>query len=312
LKVLFAGTPAFASRILRSIIRSKHPIQAVLTQPDRPAGRGLAASPPEVKALALEHGLAVMQPTSLNDPAVQTQIARLSPDVMVVAAYGVIMPKTLLDIPPRGGINIHASLLPRWRGAAPIQRALLAGDERTGISVMQMDAGLDTGPVLLQESFTIGDEETAGTLQERLAELGARMCVHALDALESGSLEPVPQDQRSATYAPKIRKAEARIDWREDASAVSRRIRAFNPSPGAGASIRGVELKLWRCEMAEGRGTPGEVLDASRDRILIACGEGAIIASELQRAGGRRLDAREFLRGFALSAGECFAASPAP
>jgi methionyl-tRNA formyltransferase len=311
LKVLFAGTPAFAARILQSILASRHAVEAVLTQPDRPAGRGLAANPSEVKALALRHGLAVMQPSSLGDPRVHAQIRELNAEVMVVAAYGLILPRAVLDIPPRGGINVHASLLPRWRGAAPIQRAILSGDARTGISIMQMDAGLDTGPVLVQEGFAIRDEDTAGSLHDRLAELGARLCVHALDTLETGSLVPVPQDERGATLAPKIRKSEAQIDWRESARAVWRHVRAFNPVPGASARIRGVELKLWRCTPTEGGGDPGEVLGASGNGLTIACADGAILVTELQRAGGRRLGAREFLRGFPLSAGERFAPAPA-
>ena len=310
MKVLFAGTPQFAARILESILASRHRVAAVMTQPDRPAGRGLAASPSAVKSLALARHVPVMQPRSLRDPAVQAQIRGLDPDVMVVAAYGLILPQAILDIPRRGAVNVHASLLPRWRGAAPIQRALLAGDARTGISIMQMDAGLDTGPVLAQEGFAIGDDDTAGRLHDRLAELGARMCVQALDALEAGALVPAPQRARDATHAPKIGKAEAQIDWRESASAVRARIRAFNPTPGASASVRGVELKLWACRVAERRGTPGEVLDASPDGLLIACGEGAITVSELQRAGGRRLGAAEFLRGFPLAAGERFAPTP--
>jgi methionyl-tRNA formyltransferase len=310
LNVLFAGTPAFAARILEAVLASRHRIAGVLTQPDRPAGRGLAASPSEVKTLALARQVAVMQPSSLRDAAVHAQLRALDADVMVVAAYGLILPQAMLDIPRRGAINVHASLLPRWRGAAPIQRALLAGDGRTGISIMQMDAGLDTGPVLAQEGFPIADEDTAGTLHDRLAQLGARMCVQALDRLQAGALAAEPQRESEATYAPKIRKTEARIDWREDAPAVRRRVRAFNPAPGASAGIRGVEIKLWACALAEGRGAPGEVLDASERGLLIACGEGAILASELQRAGGRRLDAREFLRGFPLSSGERFVPGP--
>jgi methionyl-tRNA formyltransferase len=308
LKVVFAGTPSFAARSLAAIVQSRHRVVAVLTQPDRPAGRGLFASASPVKALAMANGLAVMQPPSLRDDAVQSLLRSLQPDIMVVAAYGLILPQAVLDIPRRGGINVHASLLPRWRGAAPIQRALLAGDARTGISIMQMDAGLDTGPVLTQKGFDIGDDDTAGTLHDRLAELGAAMCVATLDAFDSGKLVATPQSERDATYAPKIGKAEARIDWREGAALVQRRVRAFNPTPGASSSVRGAELKFWACSLAEGRGSPGEVLDASDGGLLIACGEGAVLATELQRAGGKRLRAGELLRGFALSRGERFAA----
>jgi methionyl-tRNA formyltransferase len=307
LKILFAGTPSFAAQILEAILASRHRVLAVLTQPDRPAGRGLASSPSEVKRLALARGLTVMQPASLRDSAAQSQLERLHSDVMAVAAYGLILPQTVLEVPPKGGINVHASLLPRWRGAAPIQRALLAGDTVTGISIMQMDSGLDTGPLLMQESVAIRDEDTAGTLHDRLAELGARMCVRALDALEAGALSPSPQADREATYAPKIRKAEAQIDWRESASAVQRRVRAFNPTPGAGATLRGLEVKLWTCTVSGDRGAPGEVLDASEKGLLISCGEGAILATELQRAGGKRLRVGEFLHGFPVHAGDRFA-----
>jgi methionyl-tRNA formyltransferase len=225
----------------------------------------------------------------------------------VVAAYGLLLPQAVLDIPRRGAINVHASLLPRWRGAAPIQRALLAGDARTGISIMQMDAGLDTGPVLMREAFDIRDDDTAGTLHDRLAELGAHACVATLDALESGSPVPVPQSERDARYAPKITKADARIDWHESAVMVRRRVRAMNPAPGASCSIRGVDLKLWACIVSDRTGSPGEVLDASAEGLLISCGQSSVLATEIQRAGGRRLGAREFLRGFPVSAGERFA-----
>jgi methionyl-tRNA formyltransferase len=312
LKILFAGTPSFAARILEAVLESRHRVLAVLTQPDRPAGRGLASTSPEVKTLAMAYGLPVLQPASLRDSTAQSQLERLQPDVMVVAAYGLILPQAVLDIPPSGGINVHASLLPRWRGAAPIQRALLAGDAVTGISIMQMDSGLDTGPLLMQESIAIRDEDTAGTLHDRLAELGARMCVRALDALEAGAISPSPQADREATYAPKIRKAEAQIDWRESASAVQRRVRAFNPTPGASATLHGLEIKLWACTVSDDRGAPGEVLDASEKGLRISCGEGAIVASELQRAGGKRLRVGEFLRGFPVLAGDRFAPAAVP
>jgi methionyl-tRNA formyltransferase len=307
LKLLFAGTPAFAALILEALLETRHRIVAVLTQPDRPAGRGLSESPSDVKRVALARGVALMQPASLRDAEVQAQLRRLDADAMVVAAYGLILPQAVLDIPRRGAINVHASLLPRWRGAAPIQRALLAGDTHTGISIMQMDAGLDTGPVLRQEAFDIRDDDTAGTLHDRLARLGARMCVATLDRLESGNPMAVPQPDRDATYAPKMTKADARIDWRESAVAVRRRVRALDPAPGASCSIRRVDLKLWVCTVADGAGAPGEVLDASDEGLRIACGQGSVLATEIQRAGGRRLGAREFLRGFPLSVGERFA-----
>jgi methionyl-tRNA formyltransferase len=312
LKLIFAGTPAFAARILDAILQSRHRVASVLTQPDRPAGRGLGTAPSEVKRLALERGVAVLQPASLRDPAAQSQIAKVDPEIMVVAAYGLILPQQVLDIPRLGCINVHASLLPRWRGAAPIQRALLAGDARTGISIMRMDAGLDTGPVLMQEACPIGEEDTAGSLHDRLAALGARICVRALDALEAGSVAASPQPEREASYAPKIRKDEAQIDWHQAAASVQRQVRAFNPTPGAGARLRGAEVKLWACSVTSGAGSPGEVLSASESGLLIACGEGAVMVTELQRAGGRRLPVADFLRGFPVSAGDRFAAGLAP
>ncbi len=306
MKLLFAGTPPFAARVLEALLRSRHRVVAVLTQPDRPAGRGLSPGVSEVKRLASGHGLAVLQPASLRDPAAHSPIAALEPDVIVVAAYGLILPQRVLELPRRGCINVHASLLPRWRGAAPIQRAILAGDPRTGISIMQMDAGLDTGPVLMQETCAIAEDDTAGALHDRLAELGARVCVEALDRLEAGTLVASPQAEKDATYAPKIRKEETRVDWRASAASVQRQVRAFNPTPGAGASLRGAELKLWSCRAARGEGEPGEVLEASGSGLRVACGEDAIEVTELQRAGGRRIGAADFLRGFPVSRGERF------
>jgi methionyl-tRNA formyltransferase len=306
LNLVFAGTPAFAAQVLDALIQSRHRVQAVLTQPDRRSGRGLAFAASEVKSVAHTRGIATLQPVSLHDARVLAELAALSPDVMVVAAYGLILPQQVLDIPHRGAINVHASLLPRWRGAAPIQRALLAGDRETGISIMQMDAGLDTGPVLVRESMAIMEDDSAGTLHDRLAVLGSRLCVRALDAIEAGKITPAPQHEAEATYAKKIDKAEARIDWRDTAEAVCRRVRAFNPTPGARAGIKGVEVKIWRCAAAQGQGSPGQVLAAGERGLLIACGQRAILATELQRANGKRLPFADFLRGFPVSPGDRF------
>jgi methionyl-tRNA formyltransferase len=307
LNLIFAGTPEFAARALAALFASRHQVIKAMTQPSRPAGRGLVSVSSPVKRLALEHGIAVEQPASLKDILAQEQLRHLRPDAIVVAAYGLILPQAVLDIPRLGAINIHASLLPRWRGAAPIQRALLAGDRETGVSIMQMDSGLDTGAVLLREAVPIRDEDTAGSLHDRLAELGARLIVQALDALESGTLKAVPQPHEGATYAEKIDKSEARIRWRDPAEAVWRRIRAFNPSPGAAVRIRGVELKLWQATPApDAGGSPGEVLRVSSDGVQIACGQGSIRVAEFQRAGAKRLLAQEFLRGFPLLPGEHF------
>ena len=284
----------------------RHRVIRVLTQPDRPAGRGLARAASPVKRLALDHAIPVEQPVSLRDIQVQEQLRRCRPDLIVVAAYSLILPQAVLDIPRFGALNIHASLLPRWRGAAPIERALLAGDRETGISIMQMDAGLDTGPVLLQEAIAISGDDTAGTLHDRLAELGGQLIARAIDLLEAGGLRATPQPEQGATYAVKLDKRESRLNWRESAVAIGRRIRAFNPRPGASTVMRGVEFKIWQCAVTAGDGAPGEILATGPKGILIACGEGAVFATELQRAAGRRLVAIEFLRGFPLSAGERF------
>ena len=308
MNVLFAGTPEFAARCLEALLESRHRVAGVMTQPDRPAGRGLAPAPSPVKRLAAARGIQVAQPASLRDARAQAELKRFGADVIVVAAYGLILPQPVLELSRYGAVNIHASLLPRWRGATPIQRALLAGDRDTGISIMQMDAGLDTGAVLLQEKIPILEDDTTGTLHDRLAELGAKLGVQALDALEAGGVEATPQPAEGVTYAAKLRRSEARLDWRESAVTVNRRVRALNPSPGADARVRGLELKIWRCATAAGRGEPGEILRVDPLGLCVACGEGILVITELQRSGGKRLPAGEFLRGFPLSAGERFEA----
>jgi methionyl-tRNA formyltransferase len=306
LRILFAGTPEFAARCLAKLLESRHEVCGAMTQPDRPAGRGLAPAASPVKRLAADRGIRVLQPATLKEAGVEEELRLFRPDTIVTAAFGLILPQALLDLPPRGAINVHASLLPRWRGAAPIQRALLAGDEVTGVSIMQMDAGLDTGPVLLRETIPILGSDTAGTLSDRLAELGGRLAVRALDALEAGGLDAVPQQTEGVTYAHKPEKREFRIDWHQDAVVVGRRVRAFNPYPGAGARLRGLDLKIWSCTVAAGKGAPGEVLSADKLGLCVACGEGVLRVTELQRPGGKRLQAAEFLRGFPLAAGERF------
>src|SRR5262252_3637274 len=277
-----------------------------MTQPDRPAGRGLAPAASPVKTLAAARGIPLVQPQSLKDARILDELGSLRPDVAVTAAFGLIFPQALLAVPRLGSINIHASLLPRWRGAAPIQRALLAGDERTGVSIMQMDAGLDTGPVLLRGEIPILASDTTGTLTERLAGLGADLIVRAIDALDSGPLRAVPQPGDGVTYAAKLDKRESRLDWREAAAALDRRVRAFNPSPGASARLRGGDLKIWSAAVAAGEGEPGEVLSADPSGVRVACGDGALALTELQRPGGKRLPAAEFLRGYAVAPGERF------
>jgi len=307
MRIIFAGTPEFAARCLESILGSgRHAVCGVLTQPDRPAGRGLAPSRSAVKQLAVERGIAVDQPESLNDPRLLEELARRGPDVLVVAAYGLILPRAILNLPRYGAVNIHASLLPRWRGAAPIQRAILAGDRETGISIMQMDEGIDTGPVLQQRSIAISAEDTAGTLHDRLAALGGALIVDTLSELEAGSASARVQTDAGATYAKKLDKREFRVDWKSDPASINRLVRALSPSPGASARVRGVELKIWRCAPAPGQGRPGEILRSEPAGVTVACGNDAILLTELQRSGGKRLPATEFLRGFPLPVGEHF------
>jgi methionyl-tRNA formyltransferase len=307
MRVVFAGTSAFAVPALEALITAGHPVLLVLTQPDRPAGRGLTAAPSAVKQAAERHGVPVFQPARLSDPAAQGRLRETRADVLVVAAYGLILPQAILDIPPRGAVNIHASLLPRWRGAAPIQRALLAGDRESGVCIMQMDAGLDTGPVLMREALAIAPDETGGSLHDKLAALGARLVVATLDGLARGTLQATPQPVAGATYARKIDKAEARVDWTRTAPEIARQVRAFNPVPGAATRLRGEEIKLWRAIPVEcAAAPPGTVLRVGREGIDVACGVAAVRLTELQRAGGKRLPADAFLRGFALAPGDRF------
>ncbi len=303
MRLVFAGTPEFAALALQAIVAAGHDVALVLTQPDRPAGRGMALQPSPVKKLALERGIEVFQPLSLKDAEAQARIAAVGAEVMVVAAYGLILPQTVLDLPRFGCLNIHASLLPRWRGAAPIQRALLAGDAETGVCIMQMEAGLDTGPVLLREAFPILPDDTSATLHDRLAALGARLVV---DALEGLPLPATPQVLDGVTYAQKIGKAEAQVDWSQSAAELDRHIRAFNPFPGAQAQFGGQTVKLWRAAPVEGSGEKGQILQVDRNRVVVACGSGALAVSELQKAGGKRLAVREFLAGHPLKAGDRF------
>jgi methionyl-tRNA formyltransferase len=303
MRVIFAGTPEFAVHALRAIVAAGHDVPLVLTQPDRPAGRGMALQPSPVKRLAEASGIEVFQPQTLKDATAQEKIAAVQADVMVVAAYGLIVPQVVLDMPRFGCINIHGSLLPRWRGAAPIQRALLAGDQETGVCIMQLEAGLDTGPVLLRAACPIGAADSAAMLHDRLAESGARLIVEALSKLP---LPAEPQPAAGVTYAHKIEKAEALIDWSKDAQELDRHIRAFNPFPGAQAQFGGQTVKLWQAVPVAGSGEKGLILSVDRSSIVIACGSGALAVSELQKAGGKRLPVREFLAGHPLKAGDRF------
>jgi methionyl-tRNA formyltransferase len=314
MKVVFAGTPEFAAVALRALHEAGFEIPLVLTQPDRPAGRGMQLQASSVKQYALAHGMEVAQPLSLRmdakDPqraeearAAHERLMALDYDVMVVAAYGLILPRSTLDIKPC--INIHGSLLPRWRGAAPIHRAIETGDRETGVTIMGMEEGLDTGPMMLIERVAIADTDTTGSLHDKLAALGGRMIVEALRKMEAGQLASVPQPEEGVTYAAKIAKEEAKLDFSLPAEVLWRRVRAFNPFPGAQGQVDGVTVKLWNAELALGQGEPGQVLAADAQGIVVACGEGALRLLELQKPGGKRLPAQEFLKSFPL-AGKSF------
>jgi methionyl-tRNA formyltransferase len=302
LRLAFMGTPDFAVPALLALAEAGHEIACVYSQPPRPAGRGHKERPSPVHATAAERGWPVRTPRSLRDPEEQAAFAALELDVAVVAAYGLILPQAVLDAPRRGCLNIHASLLPRWRGAAPIQRAILAGDSETGICIMQMEAGLDTGPVLLERRIPIGAADTAQDLHDRLAGLGALSIVEALEGLLAGTLAPQPQPEEGVTYAAKLARGEAQLDWRRPALELERQVRAFTPWPGAVFDAPdGTRLKVLAAELVpEAKGAPGEVLDA---RLTIACGEGALRPTRLQRPGKGPAETDAFLRGFPLPAG---------
>ncbi|KNZ34516.1 MAG: methionyl-tRNA formyltransferase [Methylibium sp. NZG] len=311
MKLAFAGTPEFARAALAALRAAGFDVVLVLTQPDRPAGRGMKLQASPVKALAVEVGIAVDQPRSLrldgkypdDARAAQQRLLSARPDVIVVAAYGLILPAWVLELPRLGCLNIHASLLPRWRGAAPIHRAIEAGDAQTGITIMQMDAGLDTGAMLLVEPVAIAADDSTGTLHDRLAALGGRLIVEALEIAACGGLTATPQPLEGVSYAHKIDKAEAAIDWFDTATVIERRLRASDPFPGATTTLGDVVLKCWRGEVTAHHGEPGLVLAVDDAGITVACGEGALRLTELQRPGGKRLSAKQFLKGTPVEAG---------
>lgn len=317
LRLIFAGTPEFAASHLAALIESEHQLAAVYTQPDRPAGRGRKVVPGPVKALALEAGLPVLQPATLRDPAAQRQLAQLGADAMVVVAYGLILPQPVLDAPRLGCLNVHASLLPRWRGAAPIQRAIEAGDEETGVTIMQMDAGLDTGDMLASARCPIRTDTTAASLHDTLAQLGAPLLLDVLADLPAYQRGAAPQDERLATYAGKILKSEAAVDWREEATCIDRRIRAFNPFPICFGTLGDTRVKLWEAR-AVGGGTlqepPGTILQADRSGILVSCGHGQLKLLRLQLPGGVPLTAEQLLAAHRalLAPGQRFLPAPEP
>ena len=306
MKIIFAGTPQFAASALAALLR-EHQIVAVLTQPDRPSGRGMQLTASPVKQLAVQHGLPVLQPATLKTAEAQREIAALDAEVMVVAAYGLILPQAVLQLPRYGCLNIHASLLPRWRGAAPIQRAILAGDAETGITIMQMDEGLDTGDMLLRRACPIAPNDTAQTLHDRLAGIGADSILEVLRLLQDSRLAPVRQDDAAATYAAKLLKSEAQIDWRRDARQIERAVRAFNPFPVSHASLDGVAIKIWQAVLQEGaQGEAGEIMAADKRGITVACGKDALRLDVLQRPGGKAQPAVQFLQAMPVKPGDRF------
>ena len=301
MRIAFAGTPDFAVPALKAVLGSSHTVVGVLTQPDRPKGRGrqIAASP--VKEAALAHGLPISQPQTLKDEAGRADLASWEPDALVVVAYGLILPRAALTLPRLGCLNIHASLLPRWRGAAPIQRAVLAGDSVSGVTIMLMDVGLDTGPMLLKKEVPIGRTDTGGSLHDRLATVGASAVLEALDGYSQGTLVPVPQPAEGVTYAAKIEKAEALIDWSRDALAIERQVRAFNPWPVAETRMEGEQLRVYEAIAEEGAsagaGESGTIVAVRDDAVVVQCGSGRLGLRQLQRPGRRAVSAGDFARG---------------
>ncbi len=328
MRIVFAGTPAFAASALAAIIQASYDVALVLTQPDRAAGRGMKLTPSPVKQLAQDHGLAVATPETLSlrkggeaAAAAQARLRAANADVVVVAAYGLILPQAVLDIPaglpdagcgPITAVNIHGSLLPRWRGAAPVARAIEAGDSTTGITIMQVEAGLDSGPILLAEATPIEPTDSTATLTERLASIGARLIVTALGEAAAGRLRAVPQPTEGVTYAHKLEKREAWLDFALDAALLARKVRAFDPFPGACAALDGTTLKFWRARAAPAAtvAAPGTVINTSAAGLHIACGQGVLVVTELQRAGSKRLPAREFLAGSPVAVGTVLTLPP--
>ena len=307
MKVIFAGTPPFSVPALEALVNAGHEIGLVLTQPDRPAGRGMKNTASAVKLTAQKYGFVVLQPDSLKRPEVQARLSEIDADVMVVVAYGLILPLAVLSLPKYGCLNIHASLLPRWRGAAPVERAILAGDRDTGVSIMQMDQGLDTGAVVLRRSIAISEDDTAKIVREQLAELGAACILEVLGSTQQGSFYATPQNDLDATYAPKVDKREAEIDWQSSAEQIGRAVRAFNPYPGARSSIRGISVKIWKASIqADIRAQPGTIVAIERGGIVVACGQGGLILEVVQKAGSKSLSVEQFLSGHPLQCGDRF------
>nr|WP_279119242.1 methionyl-tRNA formyltransferase [Snodgrassella alvi] len=305
--VIFAGTPDFAAAALNAIVAAGFNVPLVLTQPDRPSGRGLKLQPSAVKKAALTHGLTVMQPTTLKTAEIQAILENQQADVMVVAAYGLLLPQAVLNIPRYGCLNIHASLLPRWRGAAPIQRAIEAGDQETGVCIMQMDAGLDTGSVISRHKYTIKTDDTASEVHDALMQLGADAIV--ADLQQINQLQPIPQSETGVTYAHKLSKAEAQINWTRPAAEIVRKIRAFNPVPGAWTVWQDKPLKIWRAKIVSYTGIPGMVLHSNEHELIVACGKDSISIEEIQKAGSKAMSVTAFQAGNILQQGTLLASA---
>ena len=306
LRVIFMGTPEFACPTLQKLIDRGEQLVAVVTQPDRPKGRGQRLMPPPVKELASRHAIPVYQPVKVRDPDVIATLRGLAPDVIVVVAFGQILPKALLDIPPLGCINVHASLLPRYRGAAPLNWCLIDGETETGVTTMLMDVGLDTGPMLLKQSTPIGEDEDIVSLHDRMSVMGAELLSETLDRLTAGTIVPQEQDGSQSCYASMLKKEDGRIDWNRDARSIHNQVRGLAVWPGVYTYIDDLVLKVYRTRTADGSGLPGTVLRADKRGIEVACLKGSLIIEELQLAGKKRLDAASFLAGYALTAGTVF------
>jgi methionyl-tRNA formyltransferase len=303
MRIIFMGTPEFAVPSLRALIESGEDVVAVVTQPDKPKGRGLEVAPPPTKILAEKNGIPVLQPTKIKTEEFFNELKRFNPDLICVAAYGKILPKNLLELPPYGCINVHASLLPKYRGAAPINWAIIRGEKVTGITTMKMDEGMDTGDMLLKEEVSIDDEDTGETLSEKLSEIGARLLIRTLNLLKEGKLNFIPQDHTQATYAPMLKKEDGNIDWKKSAEEIRNHIRGALPWPGAYTNLEGKLLKIYKARLAEGEGKPGEVIKSQPGFLRVATGKGALDILEIQIEGGKKLGTEAFLRGRRIKEG---------
>jgi methionyl-tRNA formyltransferase len=303
MRIVFMGTPEFAVPSLRALIDSGENVVAVVTQPDKPKGRGLEVASPPVKVLAEKHGIPVLQPAKIKNDEFLNELKKINPDLICVAAYGKILPRNILDIPPYGCINVHASLLPKYRGAAPINWAIIKGEKITGITIMKMDEGMDTGGMLLKKELLIDDEDTGETLSEKLSEIGAKLLIETITLLKEGELHPIPQNSSEATYAPMLKKEDGNIDWKKTAEEIRNLIRGALPWPGAYTNLEGKLLKIYKARTVEGEGKPGEVIKSDSTTIRISTGNGTLDIIELQIEGGKKLIAEEFLRGRRIKAG---------